>query len=292
MKKKLLLALLPLVMLTSCSLGKTGGMGRKSMDPVLTGNDPIPTVSASASASHVTYLMMSRYGYLNVVDESGANQKVFGQTYEEKFLEYAIKWESEPNGDLPQLKDVASTVNGATFRGWAQYNDNVYPDYLSKVPSVSGSCAYAIFDGTDAGGNSGEGGGGSVTEKFQEGVPYVVGNKDYSTGTSKAGESWNDPTKAYAITEVNTSATSGAKLEVYCHITFSVGDIWKIRIGQDGWLQDSNYESGGAIEKGLMSKESDGYGGTNVKVMTAGTYVIYYKVYQDGYNSMYVDLAQ
>ncbi len=292
MKKNILVALLPLVMLTSCSTSSYG-MGHKSNAPCYVGNEPIPTVRASANATHVTYLMMSRYGYLNVENEQGELVKVKGTTYEEKFLEYAIKYESEPNAALPAIKDVGSDVDGATFRGWAQYNDNVYPDYLSKVPSVSGQCVYAIFDGTNPGGSSG-GGSTTPTDTFKEGTAYVVGNRDYSSGTSAIGESWNDVTKAYAITTVNTNATSGAKVEVFGYVTFSVGDIWKIRTGpsDSSYLQDSHYEKGGAIESGFMSLESDGFGGTNVVVAKAGTYVIYYKVYEDGWNSMYVNLAE
>lgn len=152
MKKKLLLGLLPILMLASC----TNEKGEIVNPFTFFIDNGVPTFRAEGGSDFVTYLMMSKYGRI-LVDGT----PVAGGTVEEKFLENCYKWEFDAGADLPSKEMVASTVEGATFRGWAQYNENVYPDYLTKVPSTSGQCVYAIFDGTNAsGGGQGEGGGG------------------------------------------------------------------------------------------------------------------------------------
>lgn len=138
MKTKLVLALLPIIAITSCN---------KNVDvfkPYVSVENNVHVYHASRSA-HATYLMMSRYGYLE--DENGG--KTYGTTVEDKFYEYCIVLNDEAGADLPVAK---SNISGATFRGWAQYNDNVYPSFLTKVPDKSGQTLYAIFDGPTGGG--------------------------------------------------------------------------------------------------------------------------------------------
>lgn len=137
MKKKLLF-ILPFISLVGCSATNS----TVSPNYEIGRYNELPLVRVSKLATHKTYLMMSKYGYLNV-----DGQNVYGEDYEEKYLENVIVWESEPTGSLPLSGNVFSKVNGATFRGWIMYNDNTYPDYLTQVPSVNESIVYAIFDG-------------------------------------------------------------------------------------------------------------------------------------------------
>ena len=164
MKKSLFIALIPVLLLAGCkSKSSTGGMSHKTY--TYTFEDGLPTVYApEGDGSFTTYLMMSRYGYLEIEGVVTA-----GTTVEEKFYENCITWKTSADGLLPSADQVKSYVSGATFRGWAQYNGNVYPEYLTSVPSASGMCVYAIFDGTDAG----QGGGGSVTPTGDT-VTYLV----------------------------------------------------------------------------------------------------------------------
>ena len=148
MKKRNLLVLLPLFALVSCA--QTDVLEAAYL---ISNRDGLPTIAKSATAEHSTYLMMSRYGYLSIGGED-----IYPGVIADKFIENVIEWKTEAGGDLPSVSSVHSTVSGVTFRGWAQYNGNVYPDYLDKVPSVSGQFVYAIFDGPTGGGGSGGGG--------------------------------------------------------------------------------------------------------------------------------------
>jgi hypothetical protein len=116
----------------------------------------LPAVRVAGS-THKTYLMLSKYGTLDI---SGAPVK--GKV-SELFYDYTVIWEAEPGSPLPSKDEVKSDVPGATFRGWAYYdedNDNVFPDYYETVPVKEGLALKAIFDGTSSGGG---GGGGSST---------------------------------------------------------------------------------------------------------------------------------
>ena len=145
--KKIYLSLLPIMLLASC--GKApAAISQYSYSE----ENGVPVISRSSDAEHVTYLMMSRYGYLDI-----EGTVTTGTTVPDLYLENAIIWKTERDGQLPDGRFVKSYVEGATFRGWAQYNGNTYPEYLTNVPEESGRCVYAIFDGTNAGG------GGSVT---------------------------------------------------------------------------------------------------------------------------------
>ena len=149
MNRKILIGLLPILSLAGCSgASKTVNAGYR-----FTTEKGLPTIYALGEGTHTTYLMMSKYGYLYI-----SGTETHGEDVPEKFYENCIVWKTDANGALPSKDQVKSTVNGATFRGWAKYNDNIYPDYLTNVPSISGQAVYAIFDGTSAGGGGGGGG--------------------------------------------------------------------------------------------------------------------------------------
>ena len=166
MNKKFLLVVLPLfALVTGCgkSSYSSGKMGRLDME------NGLPTIHIRES-EHVTYLMLSPFG--SIEDYEGVSTK--GKV-SELFYENTVVLKADPGTPLPDVNQVKSSVNGATFVGWAYYdesNDNVWPDYYDKVPTAKGLALKAMFKGTDAssgGGGGGGGGGGEVTT-----VTYTV----------------------------------------------------------------------------------------------------------------------
>ena len=152
MKKKYL-SLLPLLLIASCSSQQP--IGNEEFTPYVYEENGHTVLRADANSSHVTYLMCSLYGY---VDVAGVPEK---GSVDEKFYENTITYIAEPGQPLPEAKSEV----GATFRGWAYYdpnNSNVHPDYYDTVPEVNGLASKAIFDGADNGGGQGGGGGGST----------------------------------------------------------------------------------------------------------------------------------
>ena len=155
MKKKLF-ALLPIILLAaSCSPKQTAS---KVFVPYFKEENGRSVLRLDAESNFTTYLMCSRYGY---VDVTGVPEK--GKV-DDKFFENTIVLKAAPGTALPEAK---SEINGVTFRGWAYYdpsNDHVTPDYYTTVPDVEGLALKAIFDGpTGGGGSSGGSGGGSTT---------------------------------------------------------------------------------------------------------------------------------
>ena len=161
MNKKLMLLVLPLLALASCGKAElvndeivvneeTFELKIEEKDSFdIYYEDGLPHISRAGS-SHVTYLMMSPFGSLNV---AGANVK--GEV-SEKFYENTIIWEAEAGTPLPSsASEVVSSVPGATFRGWAYYSEDseeIFPDYYKTVPNQNGLALKAIFDGTSSGG--------------------------------------------------------------------------------------------------------------------------------------------
>ena len=169
MKKKYLLTLLPLFALVSCASNNAAPEVKPSEPLYEIGEvDGLPSIGfRDNDSTFITYLMMSPFGYLS------ADGRPVKGVVSDKFYENTIVWEGEPGSPLPT--DVKSTVSGTTFRGWAYYdedNDHVTPDYYLTVPTKEFVPLKAIFDGTNAGGNTGGGGesgggssGGEISEK-------------------------------------------------------------------------------------------------------------------------------
>ena len=181
MKKRSLFTVLPLLALVGCA----GGV-EKAPFYLVEYENGLPVVSTRNDPSdHITYLMMSPFGYLSL---DGAPVK--GEVTE-LFYENTIVWKANAGSELPGVDVVKTTVSGASFRGWAYYdeeNDHVWPDYYTTVPSADGVALKAIFDGTNAGGNtgggggSGGGGGGGTT---QTGFGIIKGDGTAYIGQSK-----------------------------------------------------------------------------------------------------------
>ena len=221
--KKQLLVLIPLFFLVGCNGAKTPVNQVIENDYSVTYTyELLPTVHTKrlGSGSHITYLMMSPYGQIEVNGE-----KVKGGDYEPKFYENCIIWESEPGAPLPAYETVSSELYGVTFRGWYQYNDNIYPDKLENVPASSGTQVFAIFDGpTGGGGNSGTGSG-SGNQGGTGVVTTGYGFKWESVKTVQAeykGKNMDDKDEYVAY------SVSFAEGDVFSLYDFSNGATWVV----------------------------------------------------------------
>lgn len=131
-----------------------------------------------------------------------------------------------------------------------------------------------------------------VTDVFKEGQ-YIVGNADYSglESAPAAKGSWNVPALARHMIHEESSTETELLKQFKETVVFSIGDIWKIR-EKDKYVEISSEEGSYVIDNGsaittdgtLMGVE-DG----NVKVNTAGSYDIYYKIYKSGWYSVWVN---
>lgn len=222
--KRTLLTLIPLFFLVGCSGSKVPVEPVNEQSPysvTYTYEDKLPTVHTRrlGSGSHITYLMMSPYGQIDI-----DGVKVKGGDYEPKFYENCIIWESEPGEPLPAASSVSSELYGVTFRGWYQYNDNVYPDKLETVPAVSGSQVFAIFDGPTGGsGNSGGGSGGS--QGGGEIITTGYGFKWESGKTVKAEYKGKNMDNKDEYVAYSVSFEAGDVFSLY---DFSNGNTWAV----------------------------------------------------------------
>ena len=116
---------------------------------------------------------------------------------------------------------------------------------------------------------------------FEEGVPYIVGNRDYHSGTStgSTGGWGNDASKAYKTIPANDDLPSGVMAQYKATLTLKADDLFKVVIGGTTLFWDCSYETDqGGLKNGDVEIGSD----TNVKVVTPGVYDIYVKCYTNG----------
>lgn len=265
--KKQLLTLIPLFFLVGCNGSKTPVEqvieAESEFSVTYTFEEKLPTVHTKrlGSGSHITYLMMSQYGQIEINGE-----KVKGGDYEPKFYENCIIWESEPGDPLPAASTVSSELYGVTFRGWFQYNDNVYPDKLEVVPATSGSQVFAIFDGPTGGGGS-SGSGGSQGGQGQGGVVVTTGY----------GFKWESGKTVQA--EYKGKNMDDKDEYVAYSVSFAEGDTFSLYDFSNGatWAVNPNpYSFGDTNGTGLMSGQyiTIGTGAyTALKSFTADVYI-------------------
>ena len=266
MKNKII-ALFPLLFLVGCSQAKTAVVAspealNEAMYSVSYDRSGLATIKdrSVGSGDHITYLMMSKYGQIDV-----DGVKVKGVDVDSMFLENCIVYQSEAGADLPAASLVSSELYNVTFRGWYQYNDNIYPDKLEKVPAISGQKVFAIFDGpTGGGGGSGGGGGGSggggggggtVTTGFGILVNDTPVAATYK-GTNMDGK------EEYLATSVSINAG-----DVFSLYDYSNGATWAV--SPNGWSFGDN--GGGTIWKTYMTMGATAY--TALKSFTADFYI-------------------
>ena len=136
---------------------------------------------------------------------------------------------------------------------------------------------------------------------FVDGSFYIVGNKDYSSGTSVASESgsWEQARDAFIFTDKVQDAHDNLLYEYRAIVNLKEGDVWKIRGGSyylepDGWRDGITHQVGeyktldGAFANGDMYVDES----RNVVVNNDGRYAIYYAQYTnenyEGWYSVYV----
>ena len=195
MKKKLMI-LFPLLFLVGCA--QTNIASEPINDLVLTYEEGLPTIHRDRSGQ-VTYLMLSRYGRVEVQGEL-----VAGVDVPEKFYENCVAYEAAVGSDLPV---AVSTLDNVNFRGWYTYTNKIYPEKVEKV-QANETTVYAIFDGPTGGG------GGVVTEGF--GIKFTDGTKvgGLDQGTDQEGYQQYlisnytfQQGKAFALYDFSTDAT-------------------------------------------------------------------------------------
>lgn len=190
MKKKYLLTLLPILALASCAKAPVESAPLSNLEnnpetvanvdegfiPYVDRENGLPVIHRSNS-EHTTYLMLSPFGSIegysgNISVDPGTNTH----------YEHTVVLKADAGDALPTAAQVKSSVTGATFRGWAYYdedNEHVWPDYYTTVPAKNGLALKAIFDGTiTSGGGSGGGGGGGGTPSQDSKYGIIFSNGD------------------------------------------------------------------------------------------------------------------
>ena len=210
--KKLLLTIASMFLLAGCGSAnaerqmqdvvepKNSTTLTEEVKPVVVYGERLPAIYPRGVSSHKTYLMLSPYGQIEV-----NGTPVAGGQVSQYYYEHTYEWMAEPGTPLPV---ATSTVPGATFRGWAYYdedNDNVFPDYYENVPVKANLALKAIFDGTSSGGGGGGGGGGDPASvisftitQFADWVPNDGATVFvWSWGGGSGGGVWSQVTLAY-----------------------------------------------------------------------------------------------
>lgn len=142
---------------------------------------------------------------------------------------------------------------------------------------------------------------------FDANYSYVVGNKNYASGTSTASVtgSWDKANQAKRVDNKVQDAHDTLLYERRAIIYFREGDIWKLRsangsfgspygyLEPNGWPEGATYQLGeykaeGALVNGDMSVNKD----NNIVVNREGWYAIYHAQYANdnplGWYSIYV----
>ncbi len=237
MKKKLI-ALLPLLFLVGCAQTEVGA---SSAEYVLTYENELPVVHKDNS-NYITYLKLSPYGRLSV-----DGSLVAGIDIPEMFYENCVAYEAAAGSTLPV---AVSTLDDVVFRGWYQYNNNIFPDKIEKVPTTSGQCLTAIFDGPTGGS------GGEATSGF--GIIF-------SDGTKVCGVKGEESEGFQQYVIYGQSFTQGQSFSLY---DFSTGGKWVVDINAYSF-GDAN--GTGTNWKNYLSKGTDSY--TVLKEFTADMYL-------------------
>ncbi len=110
---------------------------------------------------------------------------------------------------------------------------------------------------------------------FDDGIPYIIGNADYHSGTAVGKHDYweSNPSKAFKCEKYENGKPSDAWMQYRAVITFEEDNEFQVIIGGDPLYWDAIYQTEeGAFAKHQMNKPS-----SNVVVASAGTYTIYVK---------------
>lgn len=114
---------------------------------------------------------------------------------------------------------------------------------------------------------------------WEDGIPYIVGNADYSTGTATgSGAYWGDhPEKAYKAVASHETPPLGVYAQFEAEITFEQGNEFKVVVGGQALYWDAVYETDNGAFVTTPAQMSKADQQANVVVNDAGKYKIYIK---------------
>ena len=217
--------------------------------------------------------------YLVLSDEGRYDGKL-GEKVPILFLENTITYVAKPGSALPDKTSVTSTQENVEFETWLSYDGNGSPTRHSEVPSEDGMILYAFFNYTGDFPLVDGGGGGDIPPTPTGDNYYIVGEGSFVTGTE-----WEP--EGGIIMDVNPKSLIPNCAEYMAlGVEFETGDLWKIcndKEPEHDWFA-GNWETGegSAISTGAMKQQTGGYG--NIEVVTAGSYNIYLKIYNNDVN--------
>jgi hypothetical protein len=247
---------------------------------ILPNTNTLTTLSAE-NETHTVKLVLTPNGLYN-----GSK----GNDSETLFLENYVEFSGVIGTALPNSDIVTNSVSGVTFDSWIVYEKG------SKVPvsTIDGihDLVYAswINDGTAGKGTITEDTGGNVGGDINPDIPqgdsdwYVVGK-----GSFVKGAEWSADGGVRLSTNKNPTYSDSEYFVTGLY--FSIGDEWKITNPKTGQWIETGWEANGygsAIDNGQMIGADNGMGGTNVKVLVAGNYDIYLKLWNDGGSSVWI----
>lgn len=257
--KKLLITLLTL---GSFALGACSNPVPLAMDGV-----------QNAEGDVTTYLVLSDEGRYNGEQ---------GEKVPSLFLENTITYVASPGSTLPDKTTITSTQENVEFETWLSYDGSGSPIRHSEVPETDGMILYAFFNYT---GDFPlvDGGGGDTPPTPTGDNYYIVGEGSFVNGTE-----WEPD--GGVLMEVNSEPLIPNCVEYMAlGVEFETGDLWKIcndKEPEHDWFA-GNWETGegSAISTGAMTTVSDNFGGINIEVVTAGSYDIYLKIFNNDVNN-------
>lgn len=225
-----------------------------------------------AEGEITTYLVLSSEGRYN--DE-------LGEDVPSLHLENTITYTAQAGSTLPGKETITSTSKDVEFETWLMYEGNGSPTRVSEVPAQDGLILYAFFNYTgDFPLVDGGGGGGDTPPTPTGDNYYIVGEGSFVNGTE-----WEPD--GGVLMEVNSEPLIPNCVEYMAlGVEFETGDLWKICNDKEpthDWFA-GNWETGegSAISTGAMRQQTGGYG--NIEVVTAGSYDIYLKIYNNNVN--------
>ena len=185
------------------------------------------------------------------------------------------------NPERASLSDGSISIEATGGREFASIDDSLL-DSENKVILTGEAAGTITLVATIGGVHSAEFKVAVSNKPFSEGKVYLVGNKDFHSGSATAGDSWDNAGKAFEFTSIGGE---GMIAQHKATVVMPADTLFKVRHDAAGWCNFDDPEGiydqvhGSAFETGdvVVDIGQDGY--KNVKVVTTGSYDIYYKLY-------------
>lgn len=185
------------------------------------------------------------------------------------------------NPERASLSDGSISIEATGGREFASIDDSLL-DSQNKVTLTGEAAGTITLVATIGGVHSAEFKVAVSNKPFSEGKVYLVGNKDFHSGTAAAGDSWENAGKAFEFTSIGGE---GMIAQHKATVVMPADTLFKVRHGAAGWCNFDDPEGiydqvhGSAFETGDVVVDTDQEGYKNVKVVNTGSYDIYYKLY-------------